>query len=99
MRPRILDDLSEAIDPIVKLVHPVKLICYWLRARQIRQCALQGREEAGDVAMARGARRRRVGVDIDQPSIDLSICRTAANGRNSLAKRPVVEHAAIEKAG
>ena len=97
MGTRAVDDRTQPPHLVVELDHAGEVVGHRLRARDIRQRAAQGGEEARDLLPPRRDRRRRVRIDVDEPAIDLAIGRPAVDRRDRLQERPVVEHRAVEE--
>src|SRR5262249_3963998 len=66
---------------------------------QVRKRSLQCREKTWQPAVGAGHRRRRIGIDIDQPPVDSAIGGTAVDRRNCFSERAVVEHRAVNEGG
>ncbi len=99
VRPRAVDDGAQPRNLLVELEHAAELVGDGLRAREVRQRAADGREEARHVARARRRLRRRMRIDVDKPSVHFAISRPAVDRLDRLLERPVVEHGAVEKRG
>ena len=97
VRPRVFDDRLDAAHLGVEAVDPGKLVGDRLIGRQVRERALDGREEIGHIMAGCAGNGGGFGVDENKPPVDVTIGGAIMDCRDRLAERPVVEHRAIDE--